>query len=246
MKRKGRFGYFSIFEICLWVGSVILIVLSSLFGGGFPILSLIASLVGVTALLFIAKGNVVGQFLCIIFACLYAVISWEQRYYGELITYLFMSLPSAVIACITWLKNPSKQSKNEVQVATVSAMKLFFILLGALLSCVLFYFILAYFHTNNLLVSTVSVATSFLASALLIVRSRLYAVAYALNDIVLIVLWTYSTLSSLDYLPMVVCFVAFLCNDLYAFYNWKRIEKRQSEQVPTAETQSLADETALS
>ena len=229
MKIKKLLQYFSPFEWGLWGCSVAAIALSSCLGENFHPLTLLASLLGVTSLIFIAKGNVLGQFLVSIFSILYALVSFEQRYYGEMITYVFMSLPASVAACVTWLKNPSKKGKSEVKVATVSAMKLFWIAIIAIVVTTVFYFILDFFQTNNLIVSTVSVATSFIASALLILRSRYYALAYAANDVVLIVLWVYSSFSSLAYLPMVVCFVAFLFNDLYAFYNWKRMQKRQKE-----------------
>ena len=229
MQIKKLLQYFSPFEWGLWGGSVAAIALSFFLGESFHPLTLLASLLGVTSLIFIAKGNVLGQVLVSVFSILYALVSFEQRYYGEMITYVFMSLPASLAACITWLKNPSKKGKSEVKVATVSALKLFFILLSSLLVTTAFYFILAYFNTNNLIVSTVSVFTSFLASALLILRSRYYALAYAANDVVLIVLWVYSSFSSLSYLPMVVCFAAFLFNDLYAFYNWKLMQARQKE-----------------
>ncbi len=224
-----KLRYFSPFEWALWIGSVAMIALSFLLGGAFHILTLIASLLGVTALIFIAKGNVIGQFFVIAFSALYALVSLEQRYYGEMITYLGMSLPAAVVACVSWLKNPSKQSKNEVQVATMSATKWFWLAFSTILVTVVFYFILRFFNTNNLFVSTISVTTSFFASILIILRSPYYALAYAANDIVLIVLWSFSSFLSIAYLPMVICFVAFLLNDLYAFYNWKRIQKRQNE-----------------
>jgi len=222
--------YFSPFEWCLWAISSLAILLSFLFSGEFHILTLIASLLGVAALLFLAKGNVIGQFLVIIFSLLYAIVSWEQRYYGEMITYVFMSLPAAVCACVSWLKNPSKNAKNEVQVATMSLPKWIFLSSSSVLVTLLFFFVLRYFQTNNLPVSTLSVTTSYLASVLLIFRCHYYALAYAANDIVLIVLWVYACFSSLSYLSMVICFCAFLFNDIYAFYNWKRIQKRQNEQ----------------
>ncbi|MBQ7369106.1 MAG: nicotinamide mononucleotide transporter [Clostridia bacterium] len=230
MSIKQTLHYFSPFEWVLWLGSVAAITLSALLGQDFHWLSLCSSIFGVTSLIFIAKGNVVGQFLVIVFSVLYALVSLEQRYYGEMITYVFMSLPAAVCACVSWLKNPSKNAKNEVQVATMSLPKWIFLSSSSVLVTLLFFFVLRYFQTNNLPVSTLSVTTSYLASVLLIFRSRYYALAYAANDIVLIVLWVYACFSSLSYLSMVICFCAFLFNDIYAFYNWKRIQKRQNEQ----------------
>ena len=104
MKIKALFAYFSPFERVLWLGSVLAISLSFFIGDTPHAFSIIASLLGVTSLLLIAKGNVIGQFLVILFSVLYAIVALEQRYYGEMITYLFMSLPAAVCACVSWLK----------------------------------------------------------------------------------------------------------------------------------------------
>ena len=224
---KKLLRYFSPFEWCLWAISSLAILLSFLFSGEFHILTLIASLLGVSALLFLAKGNVIGQFLVIIFSLLYAIVSWEQRYYGEMITYVGMSLPSALVAAINWIKHPSNKGLSEVKIATMTRRKWILLSVSAVLVTVAFYFILAYFNTNNLLVSTLSVTTSFYAAMLMIFRSPVYAVAYAANDIVLIILWISASIASISYLPMVFCFLAFLANDLYAFVNWRKMQREQ-------------------
>ena len=230
MQIKKSLQYFSPFEWALWLSSVAVITASYLLGESFYPLSLIASVLGVTALLFIAKGNVIGQFLVIIFSTLYGIISYNFRYYGELITYLFMTAPSAIFACITWLKNPSKVGRSEVKVATMSATKWVFVSLFSVATTVVFYFILRYFDTKNLVLSTLSVTTSMFASLLLIFRCRFYAVAYALNDIVLVGLWVLASIEAPSNLPMVFCFITFLFNDLYSFINWKRLEIKQANE----------------
>ena len=75
--------------------------------------------------------------------------------------------------------------------------------------------------------STISVTTSFVAVYFTFLRSPYYALGYAANDIVLIILWTLASMENISYLPMVVCFVMFLANDLYGFYNWRKMRKRQ-------------------
>ncbi len=228
MKLKNILSYFSPFEWTLWISSIFAITLSFLLSGDFYFLTLIASLVGVSSLIFVAKGNVVGQFLIMAFSLLYAIISIRFRYWGEMITYVFMSLPASISACITWLKNPSEGSKNEVKVASMTPKKLLFSCLLAITVTVIFFFILRALDTANLYLSTLSITTSFLAASFLFLRSRYYALAYAVNDVILIGLWVLASIQSLSYLPMVVCFVTFLCNDLYGFFNWKRIQKRQA------------------
>ena len=97
-------NYFSNTEILLWCSSVGLIIFSFLLFDRESYLTLLASLLGVTSLIFNAKGNPIGQFLMIIFSLLYGVISFTFQYYGEMITYLGMTMPMAVFALISWLK----------------------------------------------------------------------------------------------------------------------------------------------
>lgn len=89
-----------------------------------------------------------------------------------------------------------------------------------------FYFVLDAFHTANIVPSTLSVTTSFVAVYLTFRRSPFFALGYAANDVVLIVLWVLASLADARYVS-VVCFAAFLVNDLYGFANWQKMKKRQ-------------------
>ena len=220
---------FSSLEIALWVSSVALIVISFLAFDRTNYLTLLASLIGVTSLIFNAKGNPLGQVLMILFSLLYGVISYTFAYYGEMITYLGMTMPMAVFALVAWLKNPYKGNRAEVKVGAIGRAEQALMWLATVSVTVLFYFVLAHFHTANLLPSTLSVTTSFLAVYLTFRRCPTFALAYAANDIVLIVLWILAARSDVRYISVVVCFVAFLFNDLYGFISWQRMKKRQSE-----------------
>lgn len=209
----------------IWLTSILLISASFILAGSSDYLTLAASLVGATALIFVGKGDAVGQFLTIVFALLYAVISFQCRYYGEMITYVGMTLPSAAVAMINWLKNP--YSEREVKVAHVNKTCWLILSISAAAVTVVMGKVLEYFGTANLLFSTLSVTTSYFASMLTILRSPYYAVAYSLNDVILIVLWVLATMENLSYLPMIACFMVFLVNDLYGFMNWQRMKQRQ-------------------
>lgn len=222
-------NYFSIGEIVLWCSSVIAIVLSFCAFDRENYLTLAASLIGVTSLIFNAKGNPFGQILMVIFSLLYGVISYSFNYYGEMITYLGMTMPMAVFALISWLRNPYKGNKAEVKVNTISKVEVLLIAVMTAAITVLFYFILDYFKTANIAPSTLSVTTSFLAVYLTFRRSPYFALAYAANDIVLIVLWILASLYDVKYISVVVCFVAFFVNDIYGFISWQRMKKRQEK-----------------
>lgn len=223
----GNFKDLSKFEWALWLTSLCVVGGSYALSGGGDILAMIASLIGVTALIFVAKGYVLGQILSVVFSVFYGIISFYFRYYGEMITYLFMTTPMAVCALISWIRHPHQGSK-EVEVHRLSKSQWIGLSLATVAVTIAFYFILSALGNANLWVSTLSIATSFLASMLTFFRSPYYALAYAANDIVLIVLWVLATIAQIAYLPMVACFIMFFINDLYGFINWKGMQKRQA------------------
>lgn len=228
-KVKAVLGYFSKGEIILWSFSVLLIMASFVIFDRGNYLTLSASLIGATSLIFCAKGNPVGQVLIVVFSVIYGVISFRFAYYGEMITYLGMTAPMAVVAFVSWVKNPYNGKKSQVKVNSVTGGEIIFMLFLTAAVTAVFYFILKFFSTANLLVSTFSVATSFAAVYLTFRRSPYFALAYAANDVVLIVLWTLASLTDASYISVTVCFVMFLANDIYGFVNWIKMRDSQRD-----------------
>ena len=225
---KRLYNYFTATERILWFISVLVIIGSAALLGGWSTLSVFTSVLGTTALILNAKANPAGQALTIVFSLLYAVISYSFKYYGEMITYLGMTLPMAAFSLAVWLRHPYGGKKSEVEICKISLKEqLVMWLLNAVVTGV-FYFILKLLGTANLIPSTISVTTSFAAAYLTARRSPYYALAYAANDIVLTVLWTSATLADIKYLSVTVCFSAFLANDIYGFISWQRIARRQA------------------
>lgn len=218
---------FTVAEWLMWSISVITIIVCFFVFKNTQYLYLAGSLIGATALIFVSKGNPLGQVLTIAFSVFYGIISYSFKYYGEMITYLGMSAPIALWALISWLRNPYKGNKSEVKVNSLSKKEWAIFLTAAVVITVAFFFILQALKTANLIVSTVSVFTSFVAAYLTARRSRFYAICYGANDIVLIVMWIMASVEDISYLPMVICFVAFLVMDTYGFINWSVMRKRQ-------------------
>ena len=224
---KKLIGYFSGGELLLWCSSVGLIVLSFCVFDRENFLTLAASLIGVTSILVNAKGNPLGQLLMIVFSLLYGIISFTFSYYGEMITYLGMTMPMSVFALVSWLRNPYNGKRVEVRVNSVKKGEIFLMFVATAGVTAGFYFILAYFDTANIVPSTISVTTSFVAVYLTFRRSPFFSLAYAANDVVLILLWSMASVVDKRYLSVVVCFIAFFANDVYGFISWQRMKKRQ-------------------
>ena len=222
-------NYFSKKEWTLWISSVSAILISFVLFDRTNFLTLIASIIGVTSLIFNAKGNPIGQFLMVVFSLLYGIISYSFSYYGEMITYLGMTMPMAAFALVSWLRNPFQGNRSEVEVNRLEKKEIRFMWVLTVIITIIFYFILDYFHTANMLPSTLSVTTSFVAVYLTFRRSPYFALAYASNDIILIILWTLASFEDIRYISVVVCFIAFLFNDIYGFISWKTMKIRQKE-----------------
>lgn len=210
-------------EWALWIVSLLIVTASNLVTGQVEPLTLAAADIGITALIFAAKGNVWAQILMIIFCLLYGLISFQVRYWGEMITYLGMSLPMAIWSTITWLRNPSASGKA-VEIQSLTRKHVVGLAFFGALTTGVFYLILRALDTPNLVLSTISVETSFLAAALTMLRSSYYALGYAANDVVLIVLWVLASLKDPTYIPVAVNFSIFLVNDLYGFVSWRKRE----------------------
>lgn len=217
---------FSKRDWALWLISIVVVLASNLLSPEFDILILIAALVGVTSLILAAKGNVWAQILMVLFSILYGIISFRFRYWGEMITYLGMTMPMAVWSAIVWFRNPSEKA-GEVKIGTMTRHKWWRVMKESMAVTIFFYLILKHFDTPNLGFSTLSITTSFIAASLTILRSPYFALFYAANDVVLIVLWVMATMVNPVYFPVIINFVIFLINDLYGFISWRR---RSNEQ----------------
>ena len=228
---KRLLGYFTKFELILWSCSIGVVIISYVGFGRSIDLAFFASLIGATSLILNAKGNPLGMGLMIFFCMIYGYISYTYSYYGEMITYLGMSWPISIMAFVSWLRNPYKNKRSQVTVSSVTKKDIVIIFSLAIVVTIVLYFVLKYFNTTNLLISTFSVTTSFVAAMLTYKRSPYFALAYAVNDIVLIAMWIMATFSDIYYLSVVICFVMFLVNDSYSFINWKRMQKKQKANL---------------
>lgn len=223
--------YFSKTDLALWGSSAALIVISFCIFDQENYLTLCASLIGVTSLTFNAKGNPFGQLLMVLFSLLYGMISFTFAYYGEMVTYLGMTMPMAIFALVSWLRNPYNGKKAEVRVNVAIGRRETLWMWGLTgVITVPFYFILKFFETANLIPSTLSVTTSFLAVYLIFRRSPYFALAYAANDVILMILWVPASISDTKYLSVVVCFIAFLVNDIYGYLSWQNMKRLQNQR----------------
>ena len=217
------------FEKILLFSSIILV---SLVGIIFKseILTTTCSIVGIITALLLAKGKNLGQVFGLLIVVLYSIVSFKNKYYGEVIIYLCIMLPMYIIGIVSWMKHQNKET-NTVEINNIKLKEWIIVSITSIILFIGIYFLLKAFNTNQLFISSLSVIDSLFAIYLGIRRSKYSFYFYVINDLILIALWGMPVVSgSLILLPMVFNPIINLINDMYGIYNWKRLEKIQGEQ----------------
>ncbi|QJD64038.1 nicotinamide mononucleotide transporter [Streptococcus dysgalactiae subsp. equisimilis] len=145
--------------------------------------------------------------------------------------YLFMTLPMAISSLFAWLNHPFEGNKSQVTISRLESADSRRLIMFTLVVTLVFYGVLASLKTAYLLVSTLSIATSFSAVYLSYKRSPYFALAYGLNDLVLILLWMHAAQTDSSQYAVVICFATFLINDSYTFYSWLMLQRYQEKKV---------------
>lgn len=224
---KNPFKFFSRTDWIIYTLSIAIILLSNIFAREIDYFKVIATIIGATSLIFIAKGHFLGQIIMLVFAVFYSILSYINGYYGEIIISAGLTLPLSISSIYTWVKNPYNKGENVVKSYRLNLKDVINTILISLVVLISGFFVLRALNTNDLFVSTISLGTSFVASYLMFRRNSFYAVAFMLNDLVLIVLWSLASVNDITNLSVVFCFAMFLINDLYAFISWKIRERQQ-------------------
>ena len=161
-KIKNYFKDWNRFELSFLIIGILSSILSSVIFNGTIIDTLYTSSYLITALL-MAKGKVECYFVGFVSVFFYGIVSYNQGYYGELIITVFLTFPIMVIGIISWLRHQDKE-EDTVIISSLSKKEITIVLLSQLILFWIYYFILKVFNTDLLVISTISVVTSVLAS----------------------------------------------------------------------------------
>lgn len=214
------------FERILLIGSIIIVCIVG-FVFKSELLTIFCSIIGIITALLLAKGKNLGQVFGLLITVLYSVVSFKSRYFGEVLIYLCLMFPMYIIGIITWINNKNKET-NSVEINTIKKKEWLIVSIIFLFILIGIYYLLKLFDTSELIISTISVIASLFAIYLQIRRSRFSFSFYLINDIILIILWGVPVIKgSLILVPMVINPMINFINDLYGFYNWRKMEKIQ-------------------
>lgn len=208
----------------LILGTVIACILTFIFKGTW--IDLGYSLFYFWTALLLAKGKYSCYIVGIISTFFYAFVSYSNSYYGEVIIAMCCTLPLMIIGLVNWLRH--QDNTNTVIIKEITKKELILVLLSQVVMFFGYYYLLKAFNTNNLLVSTFSVVASVIATYLTARRCEHGFIGFIINDLILIILWSIPVINGeLNIIPILICPVLLLINDIYGAYNWRRIKYNQ-------------------
>jgi len=228
-KIKKYFEDWNKFELSFLICGLLVSITSSIIFNGTLIDTLYTSLYLITALL-MSKGKVECYFVGFVSVFFYGIVSYNQGYFGELIITAFLTFPIMIIGIIAWLKHQDKED-DTVIISSLSKKEIAIALLSQLVLFWAYYFLLKAFNTDLLVISSLSVVTSVLASYFEARRSEWSLFCYIANDLIIITLWLIPIISGqTELISVLVGPILLLINDIYGSYNWKRLKKNQKEK----------------
>ena len=221
MKNK-VLGNWNVFDICLLSLSMIAICLCSVFSPNFNILSVIVSVIGIIYVIFTEKKLLISPTLGCLYISLYAVVSYQQNFFGEAITNMFLALPIEFASIFIWFKHKSEQ-EGTIKTNKINWKEIICVIFGGLTASVGFYFMLRALNTEQLIINTISMVLNITACYLKFRRCPYYSLVYCLNSSLCLTLWILTTINSgLSFLPMVINFAVLTILNIYAFLNWTK------------------------
>ncbi len=223
------YNYFkdwNLFEkLYLFVGIVVGILTSIIFNG--TIIDSLYTVTYLTTAILMSKGKVESYFIGIISVFFYGIVSYNQGYYGELLITIFLTFPMMIIGIISWLKHQDKD-EDVVIISSLSKKEIVFAFSSQLILFWVYYFLLKAFNTDLLMISSLSIVTSVLATYFEARRSELSLFCYVANDLILITLWMIPIINGdTSLISVLIGPMLLLVNDIYGSYNWKRLKDIQ-------------------
>lgn len=183
--------------------------------------------------LLVAKGKSFAPIVGIPAVLLYAFVSFQAKYYGEVIITAAVLIPLMIVSIISWIKNKRMDEKHGSVVVFEKTRWIEMAIVGAsqLLLGFGYYFLLKAFDTEFLIVSTFSIMTSVFGTILITRRNQFAPLIFVMNDIILVILWGSLVIGGqLNYISVLIMPLMLLINDIYSTFNWGKLKKTQEEK----------------
>ena len=208
-----------------------IVILSIVFKSGWLIA--LNSLFGILTLFFVAKGKILGIIIGIIQCVMYIVICFYNRLYGEVIISCLISIPIMIAILVSWIRNLGVRDKIVKVNKSISPLEWVVSTLSVALISFALYFLLEYFNTANLIISTLSIFFGVMSDYLMVRRCEYGFVFEILCNVIKMCLWIFLVVQNndLSYITTISQYLMYLSLNIVGMINWIRMKRRQNLSV---------------
>lgn len=185
------------------------------------------SLSGIWCVVLVAKGKISNYWIGIVNIILYAIISYGNKYYGEVMLNAFYFLPMQFVGAYVWIKNKKPNTKDGIIVKTLTNKNRVIWVIVSILGVMAYGKVLELLGGNLPYVDSMSTVLSIMAMLLMVYRFIEQWILWIIIDIVTIILWFIAMMKGGNDISILLMWTAYFFNAIYGMYNWIKMYKLQ-------------------
>ncbi len=185
---------------------------------------IIASLTGVWCVILTGKGKRSSFIIGLINIICYAYVSYQAKYYGEVMLNLFYYLPMSFVGWFMWNKHLDEET-GEVKKSSLSWKKGTVVYALTAIAIALYGMILKLLGGNLPYVDSMSTVISVVAQILSVWRLKEQWVLWIVVDVVTVIMWGIHFVQGGESIATLAMWSVYLINAIIMYVKWNREAK---------------------
>ena len=191
------------------------------------VIGIISAATGVACVVCTGKGKLSAYVFGLINVILYAFISYQARYYGEVMLNVFYYLPMEFYGLYVWNKHMDSET-HEVKKRQMKASGKLFMILAVAFGTAGYGFILRSLGGALPFVDALSTVVSVVA---MVVSVKMYMeqwILWIVVDVVSVVMWAAAFANGNDSIATLLMWIVYLGNAIIMYFKWAKEAKKDA------------------
>lgn len=188
------------------------------------IMGIISALTGVWCVICTGKGKLSAYVFGLVNCVLYAIISFEAKYYGETMLNAIYYVPMQFVGFFTWIKYMNPET-HEVVKKNMSHITRVFSAIAVFFGVIVYGFILQMLGGE---LPYIDAFTTVMSVAAMIISVRMYAeqwILWIIIDVFTVYLWAVNFVNGTESISTLIMWVLYLMNAIFMFIKWNKEAK---------------------
>jgi len=190
-------------------------------------IGMISSLAGMLSVVLVAKGKISNYYFGIINVSLYAILAYNQAFYGEVMLNALYFLPMQFYGLWIWRKKTNKQDGFDIKVVRMTRTQKWNWAIIAIVATVLYAIILHFMKGNLPIIDSFTAILQILAMWFMVKRYKEQWTLWIIVDVFTIGMWLYAFMKTGNDISILVMWIAYLINAVYGYWNWNKALKKE-------------------